>query len=301
MHLSSDQWKAVFAARETEEGSTGRLSELGNELRSVAYVLALEGASTPDPKWGFLERALDGVVQTMQPAPSMTHIELCMSPNTRRDDMHFATYLGAKAGWGASFGGQREFYLGHNASSWRAVPVVCRDASARLRTECSKHVGTPYSIAKYIFALPPVRALAGLLSDVPQTPAHCAILAARCLKTSLSEIGLNHASSWFGPSTLFLELDSETKRAAFHEQLLRSDPTVRAISEDEGETRAMHQLLNGSDDDIRALAEEACVLALHRITVRSLEPGLDEVARRIVQKQLATALLRYSIVRNVEL
>ena len=301
MKLSADQWKAAFAARQTEEGSTGSLPELGNELRSIAYVLALEGASTPDPKWGFLERTLDGVVQTMQPAPSMTHIELCMAPNTRRDDMHFATYLGASAGWGASFGGQRAFYLGHNASSWRAVPIVCRDASARLRTECAKHVGTPYSIGKYICALPPIRALAGLLSDVPQTPAHCAILTARCLKAALSEIGIQHASSWFGPSTLFLELDSEPKRMAFHEQLLRSDPTVRAISEDESETRAMHQLLNGSDEDIRALDEEACALALHRITVRSLEPGLDDVARRIVQKQLATALLRYSIVRNVEL
>lgn len=288
----------MFAARETIEGSTGRLHDSRNELRSVAYVLALEGALDPDPKWGFLERVLDGVVQAMQPAPSMTHIELCMAPNTRRDDMHFATYLGAKAGWGASFGSDREFYLGHNASNWRAVPIVCRDASSRLRAECSKHVDTPYSITKYVCALPPIRALAGLLSDVPQTPAHCAILTARCLKAALSEIGIQRPPSWFGPSTLFLELDSESKRAAFHEQLMSSEPNVRAISEDECETRAMHQLLNGSDEDIRALDEEACALALRRITVRSLEPGLDEVARRIVQKQLATALLRFSIVRN---
>lgn len=297
MKLSESQWRAIFAA-ERKDGSTGTFRDFGNELRSVVYVLALEGASSPDPAWGFLERALDSVVQTMQPAPSTTHIELCMAPSSRRDDMHFSTYLGSKAGWGASFGGQREFYLGHNAARWRAVPIVCHDASARLRVECAKHVGTPYSLAKYICALPPIRALAGLLSDVPQVPAHCAILTARCLKAALPEIGINHPPAWFGPATLFLELDSEQKRAAFHEKLLESDPIVRAISEDEGETHALHELLNGADENIEKLDQEACVLALHRLTVRSLAQGLDDVARRIVQKQLATALLRFSIVRN---
>lgn len=268
------------------------------ELQSVTYVLALEGGPTPDPKWDFWERALDEVVQTMQPAPSITHIELCMAPNARHDDMHFATYLGAKANWGASFGGQRDFYLGHNASNWRAIPIVCRDASARLRVECAKHVGTEYSIAKYICAIPPLRALAGLLSDVPQTPAHCAILTARCLKAALPEVGLSHPSSWFGPSTLFLDLDSDAKRATFHQRLVDADPHVRAIAEDESETRAMHTLLHGSDDEILPMDEEACALAIHRLTVRSLEPGLDDVAKRIVQKQLAMALLRYSVVKN---
>ena len=297
MKLSNAQWQAVFAARKTAaDGSV--LLDSGNELRTVAYVMVLEGSAIPNPTWSVWQSALDGVVQTMQPAPAMTHVELCLAPNSRRDDMHFATYLGSKAGWGSSFGGQRQFYLGHNAPNWRAVPIVCTDASARLRIECAKHVGTPYSLLRYMCALPPMRALAGLLPETAKTPAHCANLTARCLKAALPELKIQHSSNWFGPSTLFLELDSEPRRAAFHESLCGAEPSVRALADDEGETRATHELLNGSDDDIRSLDENKCILALRRLTIRALEPGLDEVARRIVQKQLATGLLRYSIVRS---
>ena len=66
---------------------------------------------------------------------------------SRGDDMHFATYLGLQAGWGRSFGGQRNFYLGRNAALWRAVPIACSDAASRTRSECAKHESTPYSIA----------------------------------------------------------------------------------------------------------------------------------------------------------
>jgi hypothetical protein len=97
---------------------------------------------------------------------------------------------------------------------------------------------------------------------------------------------------------LFLELDAEANRSIFRQRLADTDPQVRAIVEDEDETRAMHTLLHDSDVLIQALSEESCILALHRLTMRSLEQGLDDVAKRICQKQLATALLRYSVARN---
>ena len=78
----------------------------------------------------------------------------------------------------------------------------------------------------------------------------------------------------------------------------RPEVAASALVEDEDETRAMHTLLHDSDVLIQALSEESCILALHRLTMRSLEQGLDDVAKRISQKQLATALLRYSVARN---
>ena len=269
-----------------------------SELDSVVYVLALEGSSTPDPAWGFFERVLDGVVQAMQPAPSITHVELLFAPNERRNDLHFATYLGAKAGWGASFGGQRGFYLGHNASNWKAIPVVARDANRLLRTECGNHVNTPYSIGKYVCAIPPLRALAGLFSDAPLAPAHCATLTARCVRAALPSVGLKRASTWYGPSTLVLELDSEAQRQSFHDELVGGNRFGRPPVDDVDGDLATLRLLHGTDDEIRALGEDACARAIQKLTARALEPGLDDVGRRIVQKQLAVSLLRYSVSRN---
>lgn len=299
MQLSAEQWKRVLSTVDNQQDAMDSSPlEARSDLKNVSYVLALEGSPEPNPTFTFFERLLDDVVQTMQPSPAITHVELCMSPNAAREDMHFATYFGSRASWGRDVGGQREFYLGDNASKWRAVPIVCNDASHRLRSECENHVSTPYSLAKYICALPPVRALAGFIPDGAKQPAHCAILTARCLRAALPDLHICHPSHWFGPSTLFLELDAEANRSIFRQRLADTDPQVRAIVEDEDETRAMHTLLHDSDVLIQALSEESCILALHRLTMRSLEQGLDDVAKRICQKQLATALLRYSVARN---
>ena len=171
MQLSPEQWKRVLSTVDNQQYDTDSSHlEARSDLKNVSYVLALEGSPEPNPKLTFFERLLDDVVQTMQPSPAITHIELCMSPNASHGDMHFATYFGSRAAWGRDVGGQREFYLGDNASKWRAVPIVCHDASHRLRSECEHHVNTPYSLAKYICALPPVRALAGFIPDQPTAP-----------------------------------------------------------------------------------------------------------------------------------
>ena len=267
-------------------------------LGDVVFLMALEGSDTPDPSWGVAEKALDALVQFCQPRPGITHVELCLSPNTRKDDLHFATYLGTKAGWGHSFGGQRNFYLGHNAANWRAVPVVARNANARLREECAKHVDTEYSLGRYACAVPPLRAFASMLPEGVQTPGHCANVSSKCLKRALKELEIPHSSNWFGPSSLFLELTSETRRAAAQSYLADREAAVREDVEEKTESRAMAVLLQGSDDELEALSAGACVGALKQLTMRALQPGLDDVALRIVQRQLATALLRYSVVKN---
>ena len=165
------------------------------ELDSVVYLLCLEGSTEPDPNWSGAEVFIDKLVQLAQPAPSITHCELVIPPCEKGDDMHFATYLGAQAGWGRSFSGQRSFYLGRNAALWRAVPIACANAASKLRTECFKHEATPYSIARYVCSAPPLRAFAGMLSDAVGSSAHCATLSARVLKRTLNEVAPVHSSS----------------------------------------------------------------------------------------------------------
>ena len=266
-------------------------------LDSVVFLLCLEGSPDADPEWSGTEIFIDKLVQLAQPSPAITHCELVLPPSCSEDDMHFATYLGLKAGFGKSFGGQRSFYLGRNAALWRAVPISCANAARRLRKECEMHEATPYSIARYLCSAPPLRALAGLLPDAVGSPAHCATLTARVLKRALPEIAPRHASAWYGPSTLFLE-SQQGEIQEKSTQFMTESQSMLSLDEQEAETRALHVLLNERDEAVCSLSDDDCQCAIRSLTQRALEPGLDEVARRLVQKQLATALLRYSIAKR---
>jgi len=314
MHLTPAQWDRVLSSNSSNlqrrreslqtpdvpTTTTTPIEEFDtNLLRNVSYVLALEGSKHHGKDKTFFERLLDDVVQTVQPSPSIVHVELLFPPTLAGDEMHFSTYIGNVASWGSSMDGKREFYLGENASMWRAVPVVCKNAAHRLRSECKRHVGTPYSLSKYICALPPFRFFAGVFSESAQSSAHCAILTARCLKSGLlRDFDLEHPSHWFGPSTLFLEVDSLSNRETFSDRFSKSRAEVRALVEEEEEARALETLLRGSDDSIRTLSFESCMMAIDRLTSRALMAEKDDVSKQISQKQLATALLRFSIVRE---
>jgi len=263
----------------------------------VAYLLALEGSSTPDPAWGLAETALDIAVQLFQPSPAISHVELFLPQNNTFDDPNFATYLGCLAGWGKSFGGQRSFYLGRNASLWRAVPIAAQDASDRVRTEAVGHEGTPYSLSRYAMSVPPFRAFSGMLPNGVGAPAHCATLSARVLQRALPERAPMHSSGWYGPSTLFLEMESSNSLEKTREFLKNSTFTTTDCSNYE-ETNALHMLMGGSDEEVVNLTDAQVQRAITILTERALQPGMDATARRIVQRQLATALLRDSIVRK---
>jgi hypothetical protein len=73
---------------------------------------------------------------------------------------------------------------------------------------------------------------------------------------------------------------------------------VRADVDVESEALGQRVLLHGSDDELRALDADAVALGLHALAMRALEDGLDDVARRLVQKQLAAGLVRVSVVRG---
>lgn len=272
----------------------------GTQQSQTVYLLALEG-DAPDAKWKWWEAALDAVVQTMQPTPSMTHSELLIPPEDEADDMHFAVYLGKSANWGRAFSGGAKFYLdpNGNAKSWRAIPIMGADAVGRVRAECDRHrdtpYGSPYRLFNYPFSVPPLRSLAWILDDSTGAPAHCASLVARCLHRAVPELNLPQTSAWYGPSTLFLELTRKARMVSYGKQIEEAE-TVRSIAETEEATRAAETLLRGSDDAVCALSDGECrggvdLLCKKCITAAA---GEDPTVERLAQKQLARGLLRWS-------
>ena len=299
LQLTSEQWDSVLEA--SKRGDFGLPTEGfadesadADPLGSTVFLLALEGRDAPDPSWTFFQTLLDNIVQIAQPAPSITHIEMIVpSSADLQQSQHFSTYIFEKAQWWDAHAGGRSFYLGSNAGHWRAIPISCKSAARRVRIEANKHVGTAYSLARYVCAVPPVRAIASLIPDGVQSAAHCATLTARVLRRALKEATPVHASAWYGPATLFLEMSSGSvrERTASH---LSDTSAMQSVAEEEEAATAMHTLLNENDDAVRELTDAACRSAIRTLARRACEEGLDETGRRIVQKQLATALLRWS-------
>ena len=294
--FEQNQWARIYALN----GSKQLVEE--SSTNQVVYVLALEG-DAPDPKWRWWEQALDTIVQTVQPAPAMTHIELVVPSSRDADDVHFATYLGKHANWTSEFGDCLDFYLNpnRNGRSWRAVPVMAHGALSRLRKECNLHVHTPYGSAyrlfDYPFSVPPLRSLAWALSDEPNSNAHCASLVARCLKRGLPELYIPEPSAWYGPSTLFLELTRQTRLESYRERMKEMD-TLKSLPESEEAAQAVDTLLRGSDDSVRALSAAECRSGVDHLCSKCVTASTisDVTMERIVQKQLAMALLRSSLI-----
>lgn len=305
MHLSVEQWSNVLAAsrdgkfaHDTASLATQAAVLEDDSISSVVFVLALEGRDTPDPSWSTWQALLDSIVQMAQPAPRITHVELLVPPSSgMKQNMHFSTYICERAQWWDNHANNRAFYLGSNAGHWRAVPVSCKSAAQRVRIEANQHVGTAYSLARYACAVPPMRALASLVPDAPLSSAHCGTLTARVLQRALGEVAPKHSPSWYSPTTLFLEMSSGEKRETIS-SFLTDTSSLKSVAEEEEETLAMHHLLHGSDDEVRTLTDHACRSAIRSLATRACSEGLDDTARRIVQKQLATALLRYSLVNQ---
>ena len=221
--------------------NTGEGAEDGEEApRPYDFVLGIYlEADRPAETFSYTERALDSIVQHMQPSPAITHVELLIPAHSDTDSQHFSTYLGTKgADWSTGYGNGMDFYLNPkgNGNSWRAVPIFSIDAVDRVRTECHDHVHTPYPsmtrLLNYPFSVPPLRAFAGWLDDQPGAPAHCAALTARILRRAIPEVGLPNPSAWYGPSTLFLELSRRGRMVAYGANLA-NHATLRSLVDDE--------------------------------------------------------------------
>jgi len=311
LRLNEEQWARILSDNDqmtAVRASTGqRVAHALPERRSVqqvAYLLSLEG-DKPRSDWTFWESALDTLVQSAQPAPAMTHTEILLPPETDDEDMHFAVYLGKQAHWGSAFGGGKKFYLDPkgNAKSWRAVPIVGQDAVQRLRAECAKHTGTSYGpmhrLWNYPFSMPPGRSFAWMLDDRVGSPAHCASLTARCLRRAIPEIGLSQPSGWYGPSTLYLELSRESRMTSYKQYLAEAE-TKKAIVELEQAAQSADTLLRGSDDSVVALSHDECKCGVDLLTSKVVDAAVDNdpTAERLMQKNLARALLRWSQVNR---
>ncbi len=302
--LENDQMATVRTSTRSMSASASHTLPERESVQQVAYLLSLEG-DEPHSKWTWWETALDTLVQSAQPSPAMTHTELVLPPTTAYDDMHFAIYLGKQAHWGSAFGGGRKFYLDPqgNAKSWRAVPVVGQDAVDRLRAECAKHTGTAYGpmhrLFNYPFSMPPGRSLAWLLDDTAGSPAHCASLTARCLRRALPELGLSRPSAWYGPSTLYLELARESRMVSYKKYLTETE-TVKATVELELAAKSADTLLRGSDESVVALSHDECQCGVNLLTSKVVDAAIDgdTTAERLMQKNLARALLRWSQVNR---
>ena len=115
-------------------------------MENLSFVLALEGTA-PTASSTTLERVLEYLVRRVQPEPSITHIELFISPLEDGDDPHFATYMGNDktdppkpytAGWGTAFeGGETEADTAYEMGISREVIERFLKAFAKVTTVCT--------------------------------------------------------------------------------------------------------------------------------------------------------------------
>lgn len=266
----------------------------------VVYAIFLESRAEPDPAWGAAERLLHNAVKLFQPAPGLAHCELVIPPIPQDEGLRsqFSTYLGAQSAWQNERYENERFYLIENANHWRAVPVFSENLAAKVRCECDAELGVKYSLLRYVSALPPFRYLSGLMSDTRRAPAHCATLTARVLKNALvgDDTAPVHSSAYYGPTTLYHELNSNAHyRGASIGASSRADMTFET-------QMVVEKLLRGvmSHKTVSDVGDEGCMSAVRALTMRvcnTLAKG-DATSQKLAQQQLATALLRWVVLRQ---
>ncbi len=291
MSLRTSQIKDLLTAHANEPlENTGPVCD-------VVYALFLEPRAEADPRWSTVECAIDTAVRAFQPHPALAHCELLIPPLPSDEGLRtqFATYFGSQSAWQTDKTDGYDYYLRENAGRWRAVPVFERRAAERLRWECDVELGVHYSLARYLSAVPPGRWVADWVPDARRSPAHCATLTARVLKNS-GVYKPMHTSAWYGPTTLYHEL---TQQAASKGAYMGADnwsgmPLQTAQHVD--------ALLRGVMEPatVRDQGDSGCLSAVHALTMRACNALLksDAVAQRTTQQQLATALLRWTILRD---
>lgn len=265
----------------------------------VSYVLFLEPPSTPDPDMTLPESCIDTAIRVFQPVPAMAHCELLIPPLPEHEAVRsqFATYIGKTSAWQTDKVDGYNYYLLSNMGRWRAVPVFGKDIAQRLRRECDQEIGVAYSLARYVTSARPMRFFASMLPDKRRSPAHCATLAARVLRKALPG-SLEHSAAWYGPSSLYLETCEKTREKAA--QLGVGGGIAAAMAPQTGS--AIDSLLRGqmSHEAVSSLGDKSCMDATRALTLRvcnDLVEG-DSMAQRISQKQLASALLRWVLLRS---
>jgi len=267
-----------------------------SEGNDVVYLIGVEG-DAPNPSWSWPERFLDRLVQTFQPAPVLTHVEIFVPPSFDGTHVNFATYIGKTANWQpCGDAAAQKFYLIDNADAWRAIPIFDASASKRLVDEAQFHIGTPYSLARYAWAIPPLRNFACVLPSTIQSPGHCATVSARLLERALPSVKLQKPAAYYGPSSLFIELSRKKRMQTYADHLDRHV----GVSNETGR-HAQEILIRHSDEEVRRLSSTECAAAIELLTARACRTTAsgDPTVARIAQKQLAKALLRWSLISTI--
>jgi hypothetical protein len=191
--------------------------------------------------------AVNFAVSQLQPWPAMAHTELHV-PGRGENVWIFATYRGIDEGDNKGAGWQQRREEQTDDKLWRAVPIFLPTGVTTddVGAACDQHVGTPYSTLKYALSAPPFRAFARFDGNGTQSPTHCAALSARCINSfpqGPKKILKNHPS-WYGPSTLYLELterDTHEQYWKAHNSHFDSILGPQRTSPNNDEAGALHQ------------------------------------------------------------
>lgn len=280
-----------------------------HEIRDV---LLREGGEVSDPDLVyalFLEDAEEGValqssgwyswaiekaagVFAPRPAygPGLVHCELLVPAVGEETRCNFATYLGVEkgAGWQEAGDADLKYYCLLTARRWRAVAVRAPGLAARVREAGDAAVGAPYSVLRYLTSVRPLRGLSWLLPDTPTSAGHCATVTARVLKGAGAAV--KHAAAYYAPATLY-------------EELTHADP-VAAAAAGAGtavDLDAREALVDGAVSRARvsALGDAMCFDAVQALA-RQCEACEGHEGRRQAQRELASALLRWTLLRSKE-
>lgn len=265
-------------------------------MLDTAYLIFLEPASEEVERAHPLsQRVLDCAIQTFQPHPPMMHVEVLLPPSPSEQHLlHFATYVGSKSGWQLGHAENVQYYLrGENAGRWRAVPVFGTDAVTHIRQECELERGVPYSLARYLSSIYPFRALSSTLSVERRAPAHCATLTARILRHALGEEApVPQNCNWYGPSSLHTATAARAAAISAAWPLDAPDPNT---------SKHVEQLLRSPEttETVASVGDIGCAAAVRQLTLRVCSEllGGDSVSRQLAERQLATALLRWTVLR----
>eukprot|EP00966_Prymnesium_polylepis_P026262 605910-Prymnesium_polylepis.2 len=282
MQLASVDLKRLLKSKEDQQLEDGS--------GDVVFAMFLEPHDPPpgsEPPT-FFDKLVTFAVTNLQPSPVMAHVELVVPCVVGADQpVNFATYIGSTSGWQKDIGNNEKYYLVNNANRWRAVPVFGKNVASISREVCNDSEGVHYSLMRYATAAWAFRGLSSLVPDRKHSPAHCATLTARILRSVVGKSWLKHASAWYGPASLYAELCSDLGSKAIA-------PETTLLSAQQAEV--VEVLLRHSDDEAMGLGDKRCMEAIRALTLKaaSAEAFGDSAIKTLTQKQLATALLRWS-------
>lgn len=296
MKLQSSDIAAVLRQQRAE----GSELEAASAQCDVVYALFLEPHNSVEHTYS-VEAATEMAIRTFSPYPTLIHCELLIPPIPSSDGgkTRFATYIGRRADWQNKRGSGGDdgiaYYLVENGSRWRAVPVFAPDAARAARASGDANIGAPYSVGRYFTSARPLRRFAWMLRDQPGDPGHCATLAARVLKGSGASNVLPKSSAWYCPSSLYNALSADLPSRlseSEHQRMASTNLSECATTIDELTVQSL------SVETVRKLGDAKCIDAVRALTLRACTTVGDATAARLVQKQLAQVLLRWTLLRE---